>query len=385
MNGPSLDQSYLDSPADFGEPAGVPLPPAERPELKIFSANSLVRTPAPERRWLVPNMIAMARVTLLYGNGGDGKSLLELQLGVAVASGADWAGKLPQRGPALILSGEDDIDEVHRRLADIIAGREDINVDDLANLKIVDLAGQDAVLAFPDNRGTTLKKSPLFGEIERLVEKYHPVMLGVDTLADVYGGDENIRGQVRQFLGFLTGLAIKFDVAVVVLAHPSLSGITSGSGTGGSTAWHNSVRGRLYLAPLKSESGDAPDPSLKQLTVMKPNYGPAGETIPLRWERGRFVLAGRDWKSSLTNVETDNLFLDLLDQFTREGRNVTAKKGPSYAPSEFANHAEAKGVSKEAFKKAMDRLLGTAKIENMESGSPSRRRSKLVRTGEESD
>jgi RecA-family ATPase len=324
-----------------------------KPELKVFSADSLAHTSVPERRWLVQNMIPMARVTLLYGNGGEGKSLLELQLAVAVATGKDWIGKLPEKGTAIILSCEDDIDEMHRRLADIIKGREDINVGDLANLIIVDLVGRDAVLAVPDNRGATLKRSPFFTDIERLVEKYRPDMLCIDTLADVYGADENIRSQVRQFLGFLTDLAIKFDMAVVVSAHPSLSGMASGTGTSGSTGWHNSVRSRLYLAPMKADGGDAPDPTLKQMTVIKSNYGPAGETIPLRWERGRFVLAGNSWKSSITNAEADKRFLELLEQFTREKRNVTAKRGTSYAPSEFANHADAKGVTKEAFKKVI--------------------------------
>jgi hypothetical protein len=104
----------------------------------------------------------------------------------------------------------------------------------------------------------------------------------------------------------------------------------------------------------------------------------AGTEIMIRWERGKFVLAGSGWKSTITNAETDKLFLDLLNQFTREGPNVTAKKGPSYAPAEFASHADAKGVRKEAFKKAMDRLLRAGKIENIESGSPSRRRSRLA-------
>jgi RecA-family ATPase len=176
----------------------------------------------------------------------------------------------------------------------------------------------------------------------------------------------------------LRGLAIKFDTAVVVLAHPSLSGMCSGAGTSGNTGWSNSVRSRLYLEPIKRDNGEAVDDTLRRLTVKKANYAKAGTEIMVRWERGRFVLADSNWKSSLTNAETENLFLELLEQFAREGRNVTAKKGTSYAPSEFASHADAKGVSKEAFKKAMDRLLGAAKIKNIESGSPSRRRSRLV-------
>lgn len=346
-------------------------------KLKIFSAAELASIQAPERRWLVPDMIPMARTTLLYGNGGDGKSLLALQLAVSVVTGNDWIGRLVEQGPALMLSCEDDIEEIHRRLEAVIAGRTDLDLDDLDALKILDLAGEDAILSAADNKGI-LKPSLLFTKIQHLVDELRPVMICIDTLADVYGGDENVRSQVRQFLGFLNGLAIKHNMAVVVLAHPSLSGIASGTGAGGSTAWSNSVRSRLYLAPVKVEEGALPDPTLKTLTVMKSNYGPTGETISLRYSHGRFVLAGGEWKASASAAEVDIRFLELLDQFSSEGRNVTMKKGTSYAPHEFARHADARGITKDAFRQAMDRLLKAGKIRSFEDGSPSRRRSKLI-------
>jgi RecA-family ATPase len=298
----------LAAPPDDGysPPGEVVKQASARRVLKIFSGADFARSTPPERRWLVRDMIPQGKVTLLYGNGGDGKSLLDLQLAPAVATGSDWIGKMPERGRALILSAEDDHEEVHRRQADIIAGRgNDLDLDDLSNLIVVDLAGEDALLAAPDGRSGLLKTSPLFQDIERLVEKHRPIMLGIDTLADVYGADENVRPQVRQFIGFLGGLALRYDMAVVVLAHPSLSGIVSGAGTGGSTGWSNSVRSRLYLAPVKVPEGDRPDPALKQLTVMKANYGPTGETIALRWDHGRFVLAGPSGKTTSNSAEID--------------------------------------------------------------------------------
>jgi hypothetical protein len=75
---------------------------------------------------------------------------------------------------------------------------------------------------------------------------------------------------------------------------------------------------------------------------------------------------------------TDRLFLDLLAQFTREKRNAVATPGKSYAPADFAGHADAKGVTKAAFKHAMDRLLKAGTIENIEYGPASTRRSKLA-------
>jgi RecA-family ATPase len=39
----------------------------------------------------------------------------------------------------------------------------------------------------------------------------------------------------------LRGLAINYQHATLMLAHPSLAGMASGSGSSGSTGWSNSV------------------------------------------------------------------------------------------------------------------------------------------------
>lgn len=379
MNGPPFDQSYTESLTDLGKPIGVQTLDRKR-KLELVNAASLADKPIPQREWLVDDIIPMRQVTLIYGDGATGKTLIELQLGVAVATSTDWLGKLPKDGNVLILSAEDDIDETHRRLADIVAGRE-FGMAELGGLTIAPLAGEDALLAV-SGRGGALCATDLFAAVEATVQDIRPTLLCIDTLADTFGGDEINRAQARQFIGMLRGLAVRFNMAVVVLAHPSLSGMASGAGTSGNTAWSNSVRSRLYLEPVKSDAGMVPDDTLRRLTVKKVNYAKVGTEIMMRWERGRFVLASSDWKSSLTNIEIDALFLEFLEQFTREGRNVTAKKGTSYAPSEFASHADAKGVGKEAFKRSMDRLLKAKRIESRESGSPSRRRSAIVRVSE---
>ena len=56
-------------------------------------------------------------VTMLAGDGGAGKSLLSLQLAVAVATGGSWIGFRPKAGSVLFVSAEDEIEELHRRLA----------------------------------------------------------------------------------------------------------------------------------------------------------------------------------------------------------------------------------------------------------------------------
>ena len=66
----------------------------------------------------MPDYIPANTVTLL-SDGAIGKSLLALQLGVARALAKEWIGLLPEPGRSLILSAEDDADEMQRRVDDI--------------------------------------------------------------------------------------------------------------------------------------------------------------------------------------------------------------------------------------------------------------------------
>jgi RecA-family ATPase len=108
----------------------------------------------------------------------------------------------------------------------------------------------------------------------------------IESAADVFAGNENDWSQVRQFVGLLRRLAITSGAAVLLISHPSLSGMSTGTGTSGLTGWNNSVRSRLYFTSPKTRNGDEPDNDVRELKVMKSNYGPAGETVRLRWQRG---------------------------------------------------------------------------------------------------
>jgi RecA-family ATPase len=82
------------------------------------------------------------------------------------------------------------------------------------------LANDDAILALPaDGRGNgALVATPLYQEIDGLLAENRPALLVLDTLADIYGGNEIVRAQVRQFINMLRRLALNYDSTVVVLA-----------------------------------------------------------------------------------------------------------------------------------------------------------------------
>jgi len=165
--------------------------------------------------------------------------------------------------------------------------------------------------------------------------------------ANLFAGNENDRSHVQQFIALLTRIAVQGHTAVVLVSHPSLTGINTGSGLSGSTAWHNSVRSRLYLKKAATEKGEEPDPNLRVLEVMKSNYGPPAEALTLRWKDGLFlpVAAPGSLERMAREQKVDDLFLKLLDRSAEQGRNLSDKKtAHTYAPSRFVSEPEAKAV-----------------------------------------
>jgi AAA domain len=79
----------------------------------------------------------------------------------------------------------------------------------------------------PNARGI-IEPTPLFKQLREAALDIRPRSITIDTVADVFAGNENDRSQVRQFVGMLRGLAIEANSALAILAHPSLSGISSG-------------------------------------------------------------------------------------------------------------------------------------------------------------
>ncbi len=352
--------------------------------LSPFAASGLAGLPVPPRKWLVESFIPRHTVTLLNGDGGTGKSLLALQLAYEVARGGQWLRNHVEQGTVLFLTAEDDWEELHRRL-DYIAG-EVRDLDEQDRLKILSLAGHDALLGATVPGSSIISPTALFKRLDRWIEENVPILVVLDTLADLFGGHENDRAQARQFIGLLRGLAIRHQTTILLLAHPSLSGLASGSGTSGSTAWNNSVRSRLYLRRVLDTSGDQPYEANKNrrvLTTMKANYGPTGEEINLTWTAGVFeadkATSGLDRMSA--SAKAERVFLSLLRRFTEEGRNVNHAGGPNYAPKVFAEHPNAEGVTKGMLRTAMNGLLASEKIRVEKYGPPSKASTKIVEVG----
>ena len=182
----------------------------------------------------------MRNVTMLGGEGAIGKSMLLMQLSGAVVLGKDWIGTLPEPGPVLYMSCEEDDREClppHGGRRTALSARLAQEMID-HGLRVLSFAGKDAILAQPDRNGI-MRPTPLFERLRRDALQLRPKLIVLDTVADVFAGKEIDRAQTRQFITLLRGLAIDTGAAVVMSAHPSLTGISTDTGLSGNTGWHN--------------------------------------------------------------------------------------------------------------------------------------------------
>ncbi|MFV0303055.1 MAG: ATPase, partial [Paracoccus sp. (in: a-proteobacteria)] len=146
-----------------------------------------------------------------------------------------------------------------------------------------------------------------------------------------------------------------------------LSGIQNGTGLSGSTGWNNSVRSRLYLRRV-IQGEDEPNPDARVLETMKANYAATGAEIALTWRNGVFEAdpAETGLDRMARRSKAMRKFMELLRMLRQQGRDVNSRSGPNYAPSVFAAHPEAEGITKGAFREAMEILFTQEAIQNVQ-------------------
>jgi len=167
----------------------------------------------PPREWIVPDLIPHKTVTLLYGDGAAGKSLLTMQLAASRALALEWVGLSPRPGRTLILSAEDDADEMQRRLEDIrkFYGA---RMAELSEMRLVDLVGEDSVLG--GLMHGRIAPTAMYHALDDFMAEFKPSLTAIDVLADAFAGDENNRPQAREFIGLLKRLALKHECAFLL-------------------------------------------------------------------------------------------------------------------------------------------------------------------------
>ena len=322
----------------------------------------------PPIEWSITNLVPREQVGLFSGVGGTGKTTTELLKDAAHVIGLPWFNWMPAQGPVFFV-GSEDTDNVWRIRLTTIARHFNTTFAQLiaGGFHLLNLYGQDATMFYHSGKSGRVETTPLYQQIFQAAGDLKPVNISLDPLARIFAGNEMDRTQVYGLVGHAQALALASGGSVTFLTHPSLQGIRSGSGYSGSTAWHDAFRFRQYLRTAKEDEDEPVDPAndngLRELTFMKIQYGPPAAKLTLRWRNGLFLpeTGGANFEKAAEDDKAEQAFLDLLDRFAEQGRNVGASpNSPNSAPAVFAK--ENSGFSRKQLYGAMSRLFEAKKI-----------------------
>ncbi len=205
--------------------------------LPLRRARDLGTDAPPPRRWLVESLWAERAVGILGGEPKCGKSLLALDLAVAVASGHPCLRRfaVAQRGRVLLYAAEDALPVVRERLEGIAAAAD-------THLGALDLF----VITAPTLRLDTETDRSRLEETVRLTR---PRLLVLDPFVRLHAIDENAAGEVAPLLGYLRRLERTYATAVLLVHHvrKGAAHLRGGQALRGSSELHAWGDSNLYL------------------------------------------------------------------------------------------------------------------------------------------
>jgi RecA-family ATPase len=353
-------QDLIDTAPEWKGTPDDPKPPP----LPFIRPGIWTGLPVPEQDWSVRDRIPAQQACLLSGHGGKGKSTIGLHLCSAHVLARDWLKSMPTPGPAFFLDAEDAVEVVHRRMEAIrqnydttFAALED------GGLYILPMAGEDVVMAVADRNGKIIP-TPFYQRLLEAASDVKPVQIVIAPAAMVFAGNENDRVQVQQFVGLLTRIAIRTGGSVTLISHPSLTGLSTGTGISGTTQWHNAFRARMVVNGVEDDNGV--DSGLRRLEFLKNQYGPLGESIVLKWQNGMFlpVPEETDFEKAAKEAKADQTFVEVAKKLQARGQTMSPNKtARNYAVHLiFGELPTDTKLTKGDLAQAMNRLLDANRI-----------------------
>jgi len=315
--------------------------------------DNLDSDPPPPRQWVIAKWLPRRAVTAMFGGGGIGKSLLVQQIATQVANGLECLGQQVTPGAVLAYLCEDDNDELRRRQCEILAHLWRSPGDSSNGLHLQGRAGLDNVMMTFGPDRLALHGSFL-SVVERECERIRPVLLILDNIAQLFGGIENDRHEVTVFANFLTGIARRFNCAVLILGHVAKA---QGSEFSGSTAWEAAVRARLWME--RREDGRI------ELHRRKANYAER-DSILLEYRNGALAVVDKTAAhpgESLMTAHAERAVLAALDTLTK--RQIATSQAPNattYLPRLAAKQGLLNGTTIPVASRALASLIDRGEI-----------------------
>lgn len=299
--------------------------------------------------WVWPGWIPSARLALLGGRPGDGKSAIAIDLAAHLSTASEMPDRYCPRKPivAAILSGEDDpSDTIVPRLIAAKADRERVIVFDGT---VVDpTSGCERAWRLPDD----------IPQLERLIGEYAIELIVIDPLTAFIAErvDTHRDASVRAMLNPLAQMASRCHCTVLGIRHHRKGGANDARDAGnGSIAFTAAARIEWTVGR------DPTDPTCRVLAVVKSNIGKEEPSLAFRLVDGetRYRAVKVEWLGQTTVTASELVSQSGCHATARENATeflaTFLKDGPR-PEKEIEEVARTGGISEPSLRRAKDVL-----------------------------
>ena len=298
-------------------------------ELKIISMDEV---PVEEVEWLWYPYIPFGKLTIIHGDGGEGKTTLILQLAALLSRGEKLPCDSTEREPIKVIyqTAEDGLgDTIKPRL---LAGNADCS-----QIKVIDES--EATLTMLDER------------IEKAIVETGARALILDPVQAYIGAkvDMNRANEVRAILSQLGQIAGQYRCAIILVGHLNKAQGNKSNYRGlGSIDFQATARSVLIVGRLKD------NPQIRVMVQDKSSLAPEGEPIAFelskengfRW-LGHYDISVDDLLSGIPKEKKSEQAENLILAYLSKGK---------YPQKKLVKKAQAIGISKRVLDEAKKEL-----------------------------
>ena len=307
-------------------------------ELKIISMDEV---PVEEVEWLWYPYIPFGKLSIIHGDGGEGKTTLILQLAALLSRGEKLPCDSTEREPIKVIyqTAEDGLgDTIKPRL---LAGNADCS-----QIKVIDES--EATLTMLDER------------IEKAIVETGARALILDPVQAYIGAkvDMNRANEVRAVLSQLGRIAGQYRCAIILVGHLNKAQGNKSNYRGlGSIDFQASARSVLIVGRIKD------NPQVRVMAQDKSSLAPEGEAIAFELDKengfrwlGHYDISVDDLLSGIPKEKKSEQAENLILEYLSKGR---------YPQKELVKKAQAMGISK----RVLDEAKKALNVQSVKEGS----------------
>jgi hypothetical protein len=335
--------------AKMGKYRSPPKPDVARDLRFRRRPKSVLRKLPPDRDYIIEPIMGRGLLTWLPGVGGMGKGLLTIDMAVHIAVGEPWMGLAVTQGRTLILSLEDSVEEMDRRVYHVVKTfaeqraytkrqRQDLRAAVRECVLYESLEGKELKIVTEKDRN--IVRTPELHSLARTLRHLDPDLVILDPLSQLHGLDENSNSAGSAIVSALGHIRKETGAALLVPTHTNKDaekrgGRASMAGMRGASSLPFGARSVFYVEVIEAKSAaeifavDMTEAANRfaRLSHVKNNYGALAPPIyAVRGDEGIWHPHRPDL-IPFREKATPSDFVEMLSRWLRlSGRKVFSRR-----------------------------------------------------------